>query len=63
MTNITSSTPIIDLTSATTLSINTTTNRPVSFGTGTVTIQIMQLPCRQTLQGNLYWAKIILQQP
>ncbi len=30
--------PVIDLTSASTLNINTTTNRPVTFGTGTVTI-------------------------
>ena len=53
ITNITSSSPIIDLTSATTLSINTTTNRPVSFGTGTVTIPNLTITAEQTLQGNL----------
>ncbi|MBI5465974.1 MAG: hypothetical protein HY974_01645, partial [Candidatus Kerfeldbacteria bacterium] len=37
-TNIASSNPVIDLTSATTLSINTVTNRPVTFGSGNITI-------------------------
>ncbi|MFA5773710.1 MAG: tail fiber domain-containing protein, partial [Candidatus Paceibacterota bacterium] len=37
-TNISSLSPVIDLTTATTLSINTVTNRPVTFGTGTITI-------------------------
>ncbi|MBI3306129.1 tail fiber domain-containing protein [Candidatus Nomurabacteria bacterium] len=36
-TNIASDNPIIDLTSATTLSINTTTNRPITTGTGLFT--------------------------
>ncbi len=35
--NLTGTSPVIDLTSATTLSINTTTNRPVTFGSGLVT--------------------------
>jgi hypothetical protein len=33
-TNLTATDPVIDLTSASTLSINTVTNRPITFGTG-----------------------------
>ncbi len=36
--NLTGSSPIIDLTSGTTLSINTTTNRPITTGTGLTTL-------------------------
>jgi hypothetical protein len=50
-TNISSSSPVIDLTTATTLSINTTTNRPVTFGTGTVTVPNLSVTNGQSSAG------------
>ncbi|MCX6751318.1 MAG: hypothetical protein NT161_00925, partial [Candidatus Nomurabacteria bacterium] len=50
-TNISSSSPVIDLTTATTLSVNTVTNRPVTFGTGTVTIPSLSVTNGQSSAG------------
>ncbi|MFA4917492.1 MAG: hypothetical protein WC560_12600, partial [Syntrophales bacterium] len=52
-TNISSTNPVIDTTSVSTLFINSVTNRPVTFGTGLVTIPNLTVTAGQTLQGNL----------
>ncbi len=51
--SLTGSSPILNLTSATTLSINTTTNRPVTFGTGTVTIPNLAVTSGASYTSNL----------